>query len=101
MIELIAPTRAGDLLAVERARVMAVRVSGIAWASGDLEVGVVAVPAPVQDLRGRTIAGVSVAGIAEQITWRRRSALEDAVRRAARAIGAELAAPQIGSPATL
>lgn len=76
-----------------RARVAEVRESGLAWADSDLEVGVLAVAAPIQDPSGRTIAAVSVAGLAQQITPDRRAALADAVRRAAREIGNELAEP--------
>lgn len=75
-----------------RARVTVVRASGIAWVDGDLEVGVVAVGAPVHDPGGRTIAAVSAAGLAQQLTASRRIALADAVRRAARAIGDDLTA---------
>ena len=74
------------------ARVTAVRASGITWADGDLEVGVVAVGAPVHDPTARTIAAVSAAGLAQQLTASRREALADAVRHAARAIGADLTA---------
>jgi DNA-binding IclR family transcriptional regulator len=73
-----------------RARIGGVRESGIAWASGDLEVGVIAVGAPVRDPDGRTIAAVSAAGLTQQLTERRRADLELAVRQAAAAIGTAL-----------
>ena len=75
-----------------RASVAAVRASGVAWADGDLEVGVVAVGAPVHDPVARTIAAVSAAGLAQQLTASRRDALADAICRAAQAIGDDLTA---------
>ncbi len=74
------------------ASVAAVRASGIAWADGDLEVGVVAVGAPVHDPTARTIAAVSAAGLAQQLSAYRRDALADAVCHAALAIGDDLTA---------
>jgi DNA-binding IclR family transcriptional regulator len=73
-----------------RARVSDVRASGIVWASGDLEVGVVAVGAPVRDPEGRTIAAVSAAGLATQLTPRRRADLAKAVLQVAARIGSSL-----------
>ncbi len=78
---------------VIRARVEAVRSSAVAWADGDVEVGVVAAGVPVRDGLGRTIAAVSVAGLDAQLTSRRRTALAAAVSHAARVIGDELNAP--------
>jgi DNA-binding IclR family transcriptional regulator len=73
-----------------RARVATIRETGIAWADGDLEVGVLAVGAPVRDLSSRTIAAVSVAGLSQQMNQLRPSQLADAVRATARAIGDDL-----------
>jgi DNA-binding IclR family transcriptional regulator len=73
-----------------RARIQEVRETGVAWASGDLEVGVIAVGAPVRDPDGRTIAAVSAAGLTQLLTAPLRAGLAVAVREAAARISTEL-----------
>jgi DNA-binding IclR family transcriptional regulator len=69
-----------------RARTVQIRLSGIAYAEGDLEVGVVAIGAPVKPASGSVVAAVSVAGLSQQITPERRPLLVEAVRETANAI---------------
>jgi DNA-binding IclR family transcriptional regulator len=70
----------------------AIRERGSATTTGELDAGISAVAAPVLDLRGRLLAGLSIAGPSERLAERGLDRVEAAVRDAARAIEAAIEA---------
>jgi DNA-binding IclR family transcriptional regulator len=70
----------------------AIRERGSATTSGELDPGLSAVAAPVLDVRGRLLAGLSVAGPSERLAADGLERVERAVRDGARAIEAAIEA---------